>query len=157
MIQFFTNFSNMLPSNRLQFLQNCSSVGSFRADAVLQQQATPAWVSHRPHLVPRACSGVGFPQAAASFKTHSPGPVWGPPCAAEGQLALPWSLLWTSREPLFQHLAHLLPLLLQWPWCLHSCFSHIVSLLSQLLMLSVIYPFLNMLSQRHYYIGCFHY
>ena len=34
-----------------------------------------------------------------------------------------------AGESLPRHLEHLLPLLLHWPWCLQSCFSHIFSLL----------------------------
>lgn len=35
--------------------------------------------------------------------------------------ALPHSSLWPAGESLLQHLQHLLPLLLNWPWCQLSC------------------------------------
>ena len=43
--------------------------------------------------------------------------------------ASPWSSSQAARESLLQRLDHLLPLILLWPWCLQSCFSHVVSLL----------------------------
>ena len=112
------------------------------------QKPAPAWSLHR---------------VTASFG-HPPAPAWGPPWAAggyllhrgppwatEGQPASPWSSPGAAGESLLWHLEHLLPLLLCWPWCLQSCFSHIFSLLSPAANRpDFFFPFLNMLSQRHY-------
>jgi len=55
----------------------------------------------------------------------------GPPWAAGGQPASPWSSsLAAGEKSLLWHLEHLLPLLLHRPWYLQSCFSHIISLLT---------------------------
>ena len=70
-----------------------------------------------------------------------------------GQPASPWSSPRAAGESLLWHLEHLLPLLLHWPWCLQSCFSHIISLLSpaEVAVVQGFFPFLNMLSQRRYH------
>ena len=68
-----------------------------------------------------------LPQATGGYLLHS-----GTPWTAERQTASPWSSSQAVREDsLLWRLKHLLhPLLLHWPWCLQSCFFHIVSLLS---------------------------
>lgn len=38
--------------------------------------------------------------------------------------------LWVAGKSLLQHLEYLLPVLLLWPWCLQSCFFHILLSLS---------------------------
>ena len=67
----------------------------------------------------------GPPRAAGGYLLHR-----GPPWAAGGQPASPWSSPWAAGESLLWCLEHLLPLLLHRPRCLQSCFSHIFSLLS---------------------------
>ena len=47
-----------------------------------------------------------------------------------GQPASPWSTSPAAGESVLRRLEHPLPLLLHWLWCLQSCFSPIVSLLS---------------------------
>jgi len=97
---------------------------SFPWDGVLQEQTALVWVPHGvicparkpplhgPQFLPGACSSMGSPLAAASFKAHPPAPAWGPPRTARGQPASPWSSLWAARESLLRCLEHLLPLLL---------------------------------------------
>jgi len=112
----------------------CSSTGSPQCHSLL-------WAS--------ACSGVwSLPWAAGRYLLHR-----GPPWAAGTQPAPPWSAPGASGESLLGHLEHLLPLLLHQPWCLQSCLSHIISLLSLLLFPHSLgfLPFLNMLSQRRYH------
>ncbi|KAK4828519.1 hypothetical protein QYF61_026941 [Mycteria americana] len=75
-----TNFSNMSPSNGLQFFTHCSSVGPFHGvqsfrnrllqrgsplgSQVLPAKPAPVWspLSMGPQVLPGACSNVGFPQ-----------------------------------------------------------------------------------------------
>jgi len=150
------NFSKLSPSNGLQFFTNCSSVGPFHGvqsfrNRLLQcglpmgSQVLPANLLQHGLLFPwgymscqkpapaRACHWV-----TASFG-HPPALVWGPPqasggfllnhgppWAAGGQPASPWSLSRAAGESLLWRLEPLL----QRPWCLQSCFSHIFSLLS---------------------------
>jgi len=73
------------------------------------------------------CSGVrSLPWTTSGYLLHR-GPLW----TAGGQPASPWSSSRAAREDsLLRYLEHPLPLLLNCPWCLQSCFSHIVSLLS---------------------------
>jgi len=87
----------------------CSSTGSPQGHSFLQAST---------------CSSVGsLPRGAGGYLLHH-----GPPSAAGGHPASPWSSPCTVGESLLQHLEHLLPLLLHCPWCLQSCFSHTVSL-----------------------------
>ena len=127
--------------------QTCSSMGSSLHRSC--QVPAPAWVLHR---------------VTASFG-HTPalswGPSWatggyllhcGPPWAAEGQPASPWSSPWAAEESLLWCLERLLPLLLHWPWCLQSCFFHVFSLLPQLLLHGSFFVFLNVLSKKCYHL-----
>lgn len=84
----------------------------------------PAWVLHRLQLPSghiQLLPWVIFhgPQGGSLLHCCSP-------CAAGAQLPSPWdtgdSLLWCME--------HLLPLLLCWCWCLQSCYSHVLTLLS---------------------------
>jgi len=65
----------------------------------------------------------------------------------QGQPASPWSSPRAAGKSLLQHLDHLLPLLIHWPWCLQSSFSHISSLFYP----TVFFPFIITISQRHYH------
>jgi len=133
--QFSLSCSNVSPSHGLQLFTSCSSVGHPWGHKPCQQpcsgmgsslhrscqQPAPAWA---PHWV------------TASFG-HPPAPAWGSPWAAGGDLlrglqghSLPHhALLHGLQGNLLWSLEHLLPLLLHWPWCLQSCFSHIFSFL----------------------------
>ena len=55
---------------------------------------------------------------------------WG--AGLQEQAAPVWVFIMGCRGKscLLRHLEHILPLLLHWPWCLQSFFSHIVSILS---------------------------
>jgi len=114
---------------RAPALQELSQHGSLPRGAGLDEQAALVWAPH----------GV-----TASFR-HPPAPAWGPfsmgyrwrsaplwpPWTTGEQPASPWSSSGVVREgSLLRHFGHLLPpFLLHGPWCLQSCFSHIVSLL----------------------------
>ena len=132
----------------------------------------PAWVPHgvtnllhrgllSPQVLPGACSSMGSPWC------HSL--VWASSCSGMGlflvcrwvsappwismgcggQPASPWSSPRAAGKSLLWCLEHLLPLLLHWPWCLQSCFSHIFSLISPAGNCPDFFsPFLTMLSQR---------
>ena len=134
--------------------------GSLPQAAAFQEQTTPVWVHHgitspasKPALgwdplspwVHRSCqepAAARTPHGVTTSFRHPPAPLWGPLCAAGGDLlhrgppwatggqpASPWSSPQAAGESLLRYLEHLLPLLLHWPWCLQSCFSHIFSLL----------------------------
>jgi len=103
--------------------------GSLRQGAILQEQATPAWVPHGvtspaskpdPAWAPLSPWGHRFCQEPAPARVpheftasfgHPLAPVWGPPWAAGGQPASPWSSPWAAGESLLRRLEHLLPLL----------------------------------------------
>ena len=87
----------------------------------------PAWapLSMSPQVLPRACSSKGFPQGHSLLQIHPPALAWGPPRAAGGYLlhhgppwaaggqpASPWSSPQAAGESLLWRLEHLLPLLL---------------------------------------------
>jgi len=174
------NFSNVSPSHGLQLFTDCPSVSPFHGVQSfrnrLHQRGSPTgsqalsanllwhgllslwvlrtWQQPAPAPAPH--------EFTASFR-HPPalawGPAWaasgyllhrGPPWAAEGQPASPWSSPQAAGESLLQSLEHLLPLVLHRPWCLQSCFSHISSCL-MLQLCRVFSPFLSMLSQRRYH------
>jgi len=109
--------------------QTCSSVGSS-----LNGSASPGR-SLLQHGLPTGsqllqastCSSVrSLPWATGGYLLHR-----GPPWAAGGQPASPWSSSWAVGEnSLLRHLEYLLPLLLHKLWCLQSCFCHIISVLS---------------------------
>ena len=129
--QSFMIFSSVSPSHGVQIFTKCSSVGPFHRvqsikNGLLQCGSPPGATGPARKLAPaRAVHGV-----TASFRAHPPAPAWGPPRAAGGQPASPWSSPWAAGESLLWRLEHLLPLLLHRPRCLQSCFSHIFSLLS---------------------------
>jgi len=81
---------------------------------------------HTLHQAP-TCSGVGpLPQATGGYLLHH-----GPPWISGEKPASSWSSSRAASEnSLLRCLEHLLPLLLYSLWCLQSCFSHMVSLLS---------------------------
>lgn len=63
-----------------------------------------------PHLLPGACSSLGFPLPAASFKAYPPLPAWGPPWYAgvylsavvlHGQQENLCSSAWSTSSPCF--------------------------------------------------------
>jgi len=121
------NFSNMSPSHGLQLFTNCSSVGpshgvqSFR-NRLLQRESPTGSQGLPAHLLQH---GLLSPQGHR-YLLHR-----GPPWTEEGQPASPRSSSQAARQnSLLQHLEHLLPLLHHRPWCLQSCFSHFISLLS---------------------------
>ena len=121
-------------------------------------QTAPVWVSHgltspvsKPapawaplstglQVLPGACSSVGFPWGHSLLQASS-APEWGPPRARGGyllHLGPPWAAGGQSATPWFSPHAegnlccgvcsNSSPLLLHWPCCLQSCFSHIFSL-----------------------------
>jgi len=72
-----------------------------------------------PQVLPGACSSVCSSWGHRLMQTHSTAPAWGPvgyllhcgpPWAAEGQPASPWSSSQAAGESLLWHLEHLLPL-----------------------------------------------
>jgi len=123
----------------------CSSVGPpvpHRVTSPVSKPA-PAWypLSTGPQVLPGACSSVGSLWGHSLLGVYPPAPVWdppqaaggyllhrGPPWAAGGQHASPWSSSRAAGAPLLWCLKHLLPPLHR-PWCLQSCFSHVCSLL----------------------------
>jgi len=138
-----------------ELLQHGSPTGSQVLPANLLQCGL---LSPRGH---RSCQEPASAQAShgvtASFR-HAPALASGPPRAAGGDLlhrGLPWaaggqhvssqSSPQAAGEYLLRCLKHLLPLLLHWPWCLQSCFSHLFSLLSPAVIAIVqgLFPILN--------------
>jgi len=168
------NCSSVGPSHGLQFFMSCSSMGpshrvqSFR-NRLLQCGSLPQ--GHKP--CQQTCSSVSSslrgatgpgrsllqrsaPHGVTASFRHPPAPSWGlpwatggdllprgPPWAAGGQPA--WSTPWAGAESLLQHLKHFFPLLLHRPWCLQSCCSCILSLLSPAAVAAVqqLFPFLK--------------
>jgi len=134
--------------------------GSLPWGAVLQEQAAPVWVPDRvtspaskpapawaplsmhPQVLAGAFSCPGFPQEHSLLWVHPAALAWGPPWAAGGQPASPWSSSRAAGECLLQHLEHLLPLLLHKPWGLQLFLSHILTHLSCLL-LCTFFPLLK--------------
>jgi len=177
--QFSMNCSNVSPSQGLQFLTNCPRVGPFHgvqsfknrllqcvsptgsqvlSASLLQRGLLSPWV-HRSCQEPapeRALQGVtdsfGLPPASVW------GPPWvagryllhcGPPWAAEGQPALPWSSPQAAGEALLRPLEHLLPLLLSVTLISAEFFlAHILAPLSPLFFFPHL---LNTLCQRLYH------
>jgi len=113
-------------------------------------QALPTNLLQRGLLSPRVCRSWQEPatvraphRITASFR-HPPAPVWGSFHGLQVEICSTVDLRGLQRDNLPHHglhhelqgktllrcLEHLLPLLLHWPWCLQSCFFHIVSLLS---------------------------
>lgn len=102
---------------------------------------------------------LSFPHVAASFRPHPCAATWGLPWAAVCRSALKWyptcyrgttwlTVVFTdSRAISAQVPGTPPPLLHHWFWDLQSCFSH--SSLSRLLH-SILFPFLNILSQGHH-------
>ena len=108
-------------------------------------------LSPQVHLSCQEPAPAQGPQGVTVSFRHPPAPARGPPWAAGGDL-LHGGPPWTAGELPLWHQEHLLPLLIQWPWCLQSCFSHIFSLLSPSLKCcysQFFFPFLITLSRRH--------
>ena len=158
-LQLFKSCSNMGPYHGVHPSgANCSSTGPPRVAAPTGSPA-PAWAPlHGLQLRPGACSCGGSPWAAASFRPHPPAPPWAPPWAAAwrsapcgtpwaagGQPAPPWSSPQAAGELLLRRLEHLLPSFFT---DLGVCRAVPHSSLSQLLLRSSFFPFLNLLSQR---------
>ena len=144
-----TNCSSMgPPRGHKSCQQTCSSVGSSLHRSC--QEPAPAWApdgvtvsfGHPPALA------WGPPWATGGDLLHR-----GPPWAAWAQPTSPWLSPQAAGESLLQRLGHFLPLLLHWPWCLQSCFSHIVSPLSPAAVVEGFpppTPFFTALPQRCY-------
>ena len=128
--QFCMNFFNMNPSYRLQLFMNCYSVGPFPQDAILEELVDPAWVPRVSEVLPTNLfwRGVLSPWVHRSWQEpapaqashgvtasfgHPPALAWGaswsaggyllhhgPPWAAGGQPASPWSALRAAGENL---------------------------------------------------------
>lgn len=82
---------------------------------------------HRPCQRPAAAWASGG--VTTSFGHSSP-PWTSMGCMDTGTACLTTVFTTGCRKSLLQCLEHLFPLLFHWPWCLQSCFSHTVSLLS---------------------------
>ena len=152
-LQLFTNCPSVGPFHRVQFFRNrllqCGSpTGSQALPANLFQHGLPTG-SQLPsgiHLLRHGVPSTGYRWISAPLWTSRD---------FRGQPASPWSSSQVARDGfLIQQFGHLLPPLLHWPWCLQSGFSHIVSLHSLHCRFSCrvfFFPFLTMLSQRHYH------
>lgn len=150
--QFSTNFFNMSPSHGLEFFINCSSVSSFHGVQSFRSRLFQCGSSMGSWQ--QTCCSVGFSlqrhrsckEPALVWACHRVTASFGDPLlqcgvlhrlqvdvcssvnryghmsgtAASPRAALE-SLLWCLEQLL---------LLLHQPWCLQSCLSHIVSLLS---------------------------
>jgi len=135
--------------------------GSLPRGAVLQEQPAPAWIPHGvtspaskpapawaplstgPQVLPGACSSVGSPRGHSLLQASpgsgmgsSPGCGWGsaPPwtslgCRGTACLTMVCSTGCRGTSALAPGAPPPPPL--HRPWCLQSCCSHIVSLLSQ--------------------------
>ncbi|KAK4806765.1 hypothetical protein QYF61_005561 [Mycteria americana] len=66
--QSFTNFSNVGPSHRLQFFKNCSSMGPFHGVQSYKNRLLQCGSPMGSQVLSGACSCVGSPRAAASFR-----------------------------------------------------------------------------------------
>ena len=120
--------SQVLPENL--FLHGILSTGSSSC-----KEPALAWDLHGLQLT----SGhIHLLQLGVLHRLQGGYLLWcGAPWAIGGQPASPWCTPGAAEESL------LLPCLLHWPWCLQGCLFHIS--LSQLLLHSVFYLFLNML------------
>jgi len=70
---------------------NCSNVGLPGATSTARKLALVWAPLHWPQLLPGACSCVGSPWAATSFRAHLPASVQGPPQAVVWICAPTWS------------------------------------------------------------------
>jgi len=124
--QFSINFSNVIPSHRLQLFTICSSMGPSHGVTSPASKPALAWaLSTGPQVLTGASSSMGFLQGHSLLRVHPPAPVWsspwaaggdllyrGPPWAAGGQPGPPWSSSQAAGEnSLLWHLEHLLHLL----------------------------------------------
>ena len=74
--------------------KDCSSMGPPRGHRFCQKKPAPVWAPlHGLQFLPGACSCVGSPWAAASFRAYPPAPVWGPPWDAGWISVPPWSFM----------------------------------------------------------------
>lgn len=147
-IQSFMNLPDMGPSPLLQY-------ESFPWGTVHQECAAPTGCCsclktcfcvgflHGPWLLSGACSSLGSPWAAVSFRAPSRVLVWCSPCAAEWIFAPLWYSTGCRRTTCIVMVfsigcngisalvpAELHPFLLHWPWHLQGWFSHVFSFLS---------------------------
>lgn len=81
--------SSMSPFYMIQSFRN--GLFRHRSPMWLQVLQENLLLSIGPQLLPGACSGVGFPWAAASYRAYPPALVWSPLWAAGVQLASPWA------------------------------------------------------------------
>lgn len=104
---------------------------------ILQEQTTPVWVPHDTTVLPGVCSCMGSPQAVAFLrKAISTCSISGSPVACRVDVCSTMVLLGLQGDSLSHHCLGPEELFL----------SHILNPLSQLLLQSIFYPFLNMLS-----------
>lgn len=87
-----------------------------------RQESAPVWASQGDVVFFRSPLALLWclPWAAGRSLLHH-----GPPWAAGAHSSSPWAASGATGESLLLCLEHLLLLLLYWPWCLQSCFSHI--------------------------------
>jgi len=75
--------------------------------AVPARKSALAWAPlYQLYFLPKACSCVGSPWATASLGAYTPALAWGPPQAAAGQPASPWSSPWSEGASLLWCLEH---------------------------------------------------
>ena len=112
----------------------CSSVGSLPRETVLHD-----------------CSSVGPSHGLQLFMNWPSVGLFHGVQSLQEEPAPPGSSPQASGESPLQCLERLLPLLLHWPWCLQSCFSHIVSVLFSSCSCAGFPPLpLTVLTQRHW-------
>ena len=147
-LQPFTNCSNMCPFHRVQslrnrLLQHGSLVGSQALPANLIQCRLPSMGSQPP-------LGIHLLQHSIIHRLHS-GYLLPPrtTMGCRGTICFIMVSPVSCRAIFSLCLEHLLPLLLYWPWCLHSCFFHVsyFSLPAAAVQQCFPPPLLNMLSQ----------
>ena len=128
------NFSNMSSSHGLQVFTNCPSVSPFHGVQSMRSRLLQRELLS-PQVLPGACSIVGSPRCHSLLWTSTCSGVGssitaggsllhcGPPWAAGGQPASPWSSPQASGESLLWRVEHLLPFLLH---CLQSSHSSLL-------------------------------
>jgi len=115
--------------------------------ALLQEQAAPSWVPHGATSPANKPAPAWALHGVTAYFRHPPAPAWGPFHGLQVDIYSIMDLHGLQGDNLPHHgLQHdlqgkslcsgisstcsLSPLLLHWPWCLRSCHSHIISLLS---------------------------